>query len=52
MFWETKNLMNIIKYIISLNISKPNGNNHNYINIRINLSSAANSIVCVSVLEL
>ena len=44
MFWETKNLMNIIKYIIRLNISKPNGNHHNYINIRLNLSTAANSI--------
>ena len=44
-FQETKSLMNIIKYIIRLNISKPNGNHHNYINIRINLSTAANSIV-------
>ena len=40
-------LMKFIKYIVSLSFSEPNRKNHNYINIWINLSNAANSIVFV-----
>ena len=43
-------LMKFIKYIVSLNFSEPNGKSHNYINIWINLSTAANSIVYIYLL--